>query len=86
MMASAKGGSLVPTQGWEGSKSGVLLAKAVQERTAGLRPGTAADRQGQREPARLLHGDELGAGGEVPRLAPALGTQKLNPAAEPWPG
>ncbi len=33
VMASAKGGSFVPTQGWAGSKSGVVLAKAVQAST-----------------------------------------------------
>ncbi len=79
VMASAKGGSFVPTQGWAGSKSGVVLAKAVQARS-GSGACALAHLQGELEPARLLHGDGLRARGEGAEADGRAGTQKLNPA------
>jgi len=81
MMASAGGGSLVPTQGWDLTKSCVALAKAVQARTrvSAWLPFPTSRVSWNRLASSTTKAFAVAV--NTPRLTARPGTQKLNPAA-----
>src|ERR1039458_10559881 len=81
VMASARGGSFVPTQGWAGTKSGVALAKVLQARTRVCACPPWPTSRVRANPLASSTAMALEAAVKVPRPTARAGTQKLKPAA-----